>query len=112
MPQVSEMDASPSSPAAPTSAPEVSVPKAPVHADVIPDIVTHADLPQSDAPSPVSNASFGEDGTLAGPVVVEGQRGTGVGGPERGERGSWRIWERKPLGCPRDRRIGCRTCNT
>ena len=88
VPQVSEMDASPSSPAAPTSAPEVSVPKAPVHADVIPDIVTHADLPQSDAPSPVSNASFGEDGTLAGPVVVEGQRGTGVGGPERGGRGS------------------------
>ena len=55
---------------------------------VIPDIVTHADIPQSDAPSPVSNASFGEDGTLAGPVVVEGQRGTGVGGPERGGRGS------------------------
>ena len=88
VPQVSEMDASPSSPAAPTSVPEVSVPKAPVHADVIPDIVTHADIPQSDAPSPVSNASFGEDGTLAGPVVVEGQRGTGVGGPERGGRGT------------------------
>ena len=62
VPQVSETEASPSSPAAPTSAPEVSVPKAPVHADVIPDIVTHADLPQSDAPSPVSNSSFGEDG--------------------------------------------------
>ena len=86
--QVSETDASPSSPAAPTSAPEVSVPKAPVHADVIPDIVTHADIPQSDAPSPVSNTSFGEDGALAGPVVAKGQRGTGVGGPERGGRGS------------------------
>ena len=88
VPQVAETEASPSSPASPTSAPEVSVPKAPVHADVIPDVVTHADLPQSDAPSPVSNASFGEDGTLAGPVVAEGQRGTGVGGPERGGRGS------------------------
>ena len=88
VPQVSETDASPSSPAAPTSAPEVSVPKAPVHADVIPDIVTHADLPQSDAPSPVSNSSFGEDGELAGPVVVEGQRGGGVGGPGRGGRGT------------------------
>ena len=88
VPQVNETEASPSSPASPTSAPEVSVPKAPVHADVIPDIVTHADIPQSDAPSPVSNASFGEDGTLAGPVVVEGQRGTGVGGPERGGRGT------------------------
>ena len=88
VPQISETDASPSSPAAPTYAPEVSVPKAPVHADVIPDVVTHADIPQSDAPSPVSNTSFGEDGALAGPVVAKGQRGTGVGGPERGGRGS------------------------
>ena len=88
VPQVTETEASPSSPASPTSAPEVSVPKAPVHADVIPDVVTHADIPQSDAPSPVSNTSFGEDGALAGPVVAKGQRGTGVGGPERGGRGS------------------------
>ena len=88
VPQVNETEASPSSPAAPTSAPEVSVPKAPVHADVTPDIVTYADVPQADAPSPVSNASFGEDGALAGPVVTEGQRGTGVGGPERGGRGT------------------------
>ena len=88
VPQVNETEASPSSPASPTSAPEVNVPKAPVHADVTPDIVTHADVPQSDAPSPVSNASFGEDGALAGPVVAEGQRGTGVGGPERGGRGT------------------------
>ena len=84
VPQVTETEASPSSPASPTSAPEVTVPKAPVHADVTPDIVTYADVPQSDAPSPVSNASFGKDGALAGPVVAEGQRGTGVGGPERG----------------------------
>ena len=88
VPQVNETEASPSSPASPTSAPEVNVPKAPVHADVIPDIVTHADVPQSDAPSPVSNASSGEDSTPAGPVVIEGQRGTGVGGPERGGRGT------------------------
>ena len=80
VPQVNETESSPSSPASPTSAPEVSVPKAPVHADVIPDVVTHADLPQADAPSPVSNASFGEDGTLAGPVAIEGQQGIGVGG--------------------------------
>ena len=80
VPSVSEPEPSPASPASPTSAPEVSVPKAPVHADVIPDIVTYADVSQSDAPSPVSNASFGEDGTLAGPVVAEGQRGIGVGG--------------------------------
>ena len=89
VPQVSEAEASTSSPASPTYAPEVSVPKAPLQADVAPDIVTHTDLPQSDSPSPVSNASFGEDdGTLAGPVVIEGQRGGGVGGPGREGRGS------------------------
>ena len=80
VPQVSDSESSPASPASPTYAPEVSVPEAPVHADVTPDIVTHADLPEADAPSPVSNASFGEDGTLAGPVVIAGQRGIGVGG--------------------------------
>ena len=89
VPQVSETEASPASPASPTYAPEVPVPKAPVHADVIPDVVTHADLPQAEAPSPVSNASLGEeDSALAGPVVAEGQRGTGVGGPGRRGRGT------------------------
>ncbi|GEM_PF-702186 len=88
VPQVSETEASPSSPAAPTYTPEVSVPKAPVHADVTPDVVTHADLPQVDTPSPVSNTSFGEDGTLSGPVVADGQQGTGVGGLGRGGRGT------------------------
>ena len=82
-PQVSEMESSPASPASPTYAPEVSVPKAPVHADVILDVITDADVPQSDAPSPVSNASSGEDGKLAGPVVIAGQRGVGIGGPGR-----------------------------
>lgn len=88
VPQVSETESAPASPASPTYAPEVTVPKAPVHADVIPDVVTHADLPQSEAPSPVANASLGEDGTLAGPVVAEGQRGTGVGGPGHRGRGT------------------------
>ena len=88
IPQVSEPEASPSSPASPTYAREVTVPKAPLHADVIPDVVTHADLPQSDAPSPVSNASLGEDGELSGPIVAEGQRGTGVGGLGHRGRGT------------------------
>ena len=87
VPQVNETESS-SSPASPTSAPEVTVPKAPVHADVIPDIVTHTDVPQADALSPVSNASFGEDGTLAGPVVIEGQQGIGVGGLGRSGNGN------------------------
>ena len=88
VPQVNEAESSPASPASPTSAPEVTVPKAPIHADVIPDIVTDTDVPQSDAPSPVSNASFGEDGALAGPVVAEGQRGIGVGGLGRSGYGN------------------------
>lgn len=85
IPQTSEAEASDASPASPTYSPEVSVPKAPVHDDVTPDVVTYADVPQADAPSPVSNASFGEDGTLAGPVVVDGQRGAGVGRPGHGQ---------------------------
>ena len=89
VPQVSETEASPASPASPTYAPEVTVPKAPVHADVIPDIITHADIPQAEVPSPVSNASLSEeDGALAGPVVIEGQQGTGIGVPGRGGRGT------------------------
>ena len=88
VPQVSETEASTAPPASPTYTPEVSVPKAPIHADVAPDVVTHADISQSDTPSPVSNVSFGEDGTLAGPVVIEGQRGGGTGGPRGGGYGS------------------------
>ena len=85
IPQTSEAEASDASPASPTYSPEVSAPKAPLHDDVTPDVVTYADVPQTDAPNPVSNASFGEDGTLAGPVVVDGQRGAGVGRPGRGQ---------------------------
>lgn len=87
VPQLSETKSSTASPASPTSAPEVTVPKAPIHADVVPDVVTHADISQTDAPSPVSNASFGEDGVAAGPVVIEGHKGGGVGGPGRGGSG-------------------------
>ena len=88
VPPVSETEASTSAPASPTYAPEVSVPKAPLHAEVVPDVVTHADISQTDAPSPVSNASFGEDGTTAGPVVVKRQRESGVAVPGHGEYGS------------------------
>ncbi len=76
VPKVDE--ASTSSPASPTYTPEVSVPKAPVHADVVLEVVTHADTPQSDTPGPISNASFGDEGAMAGPVVIEGQRGNSV----------------------------------
>ena len=72
--------ASSDSPASPTYAPRVSPPKAPVHADVVPDVVTHADIPQTDNPSAVSNTSLGENRAVGGPVVIKGQRGRGAGG--------------------------------
>ena len=68
------------SPASPTYTPRVSAPKAPIHTDVVPDVVTHADIPKADSPSPASNVSFGEDSTAEGPVVIKGQRGKGAGG--------------------------------
>ena len=86
--QMNETETSSAAPASPTYAPEVTVPKASIHADLTPDIITHADVPQADAPSPVSNASFGEDGALAAPVVAEGQRGIGVGGLGRSGYGN------------------------
>ena len=80
MARATDGGASSDSPASPTYAPRVSAPKAPVHTDVVPDVVTHADIPKADRPSAVSNASFGEDGTAGGPVVIKGQRGRGAGG--------------------------------
>ena len=53
---VSDVSATPS-----TYALQASVPKALIHADAVTDIVTYTDLPQIDAPSPVSNISFGND---------------------------------------------------
>ena len=53
---VSDVSATPS-----TYALRASVPKALIRADAVTDIVTYTDLPQIDAPSPVSNISFGND---------------------------------------------------
>ncbi len=77
MPRAANSEASSNSAASPTHSPRVSVPKAPVHDDVVPDVVMHTDMPQTDEPSPVSNASFGEDQTVGGPVAITGQRGRG-----------------------------------
>ena len=82
VPKVDE--ASTASPAFPTYTPEVSVPKAPIHADVVPDVITHANNPQVDTPSPMSNASFGEDGTAADLVGIEGHKGSKIGVLGRG----------------------------
>lgn len=91
MPRVADTEADSDAIPTSTSAPRVSAPKAPVHADVVPDVVTHAALSQTDQPSAVSNTSFGDDKTLGGPVVInrhttgKGDSGTNIGfnGPER-----------------------------
>ena len=80
-------EASADSPASPTYAPRVNAPKAPVHDDVVPDVVTHTDISQAEAPSPVSNASFGEDQTVGGPVVIRGQRKRSSGSANVGFNG-------------------------
>ena len=80
VPRVANAEASTDSPATSTYAPQVSVPKAPVHADVAPDVVTHTDIPQTDKPSHVSNASFGEDRTVGGTIVIKGHQGKGGSG--------------------------------
>lgn len=87
MSQAANAEASADSPASPTHSPRVSVPKAPVHDDVVPDVVMHTDIPQTDEPSRVSNASFGEDKTAGGAVVIKGQRGRGSGGANVGFNG-------------------------
>lgn len=80
-------EASADSPASRTYTPRVSVPKAPVHDDAVPDVVTHTDISQVDEPSPVSNTSFGEDKVVGGPVVIKGQSGRGSGGADVGFNG-------------------------
>ena len=80
-------DAASDSPASSTYAPRVSAPKAPVHTDVVPDVVIHADIPQTDSLSAASNASFGEDRTVGGTVVIKGNSGRGGGGASVGFEG-------------------------
>ena len=93
LPRVANAEAAADSAPTSTYAPHVRAPKAPVHADVVPDVVTHTDFPQTDQPNSVSNTSFGKDRMGGGPVVIKrhtgrGGGGAGVGfdGPER--RGS------------------------
>ena len=62
-------EASTNSPAALIYAPQVHVPKASTHIDVVPDVVTHVDIQQADTPGLVFNTSFGSDKTFAAPVV-------------------------------------------
>ena len=89
MPRVADAEAASDSVPTSTSAPYVNVPKAPVHTDVVPEVVTHTDPSQPDQPNTVSDTSFGEGKTVRGPVVIKGQTVKGSGanvgfdGPER-----------------------------
>ena len=87
MPRVADAEATSDSLPASTYAPRVSMPKAPIRSDVVPDVVTHADLSQTDQPSNVSNTSFGDDKTIGGPVVINGPTGKGGGGANIGFEG-------------------------
>lgn len=89
MPRVADAEAASDTVPTSTPVPRVSAPKAPVHADVVPEVVTHADLSQPDQPNTVSDTGFGEDKTVRAPVVIKGQTVKGSSadvefdGPER-----------------------------
>ena len=84
MPRVADAEVPSDSVPTSTPAPRVNAPKAPVHADVVPDVVTHADLSQTDKPSAVSNTGFGDDKTDGGPVVIKKHTAKGIGGANIG----------------------------
>ena len=64
--------------ASPTNTVRGSAPKAPVHLDVAPALVTHADLPETtDAPA-LPNASLGRGFAGSGAVGIGRGRGTGL----------------------------------
>ena len=63
--------------ASPTNTVRGSAPKTPVHLDVAPALVTHADLPETDA-SALPNASLGKGFAGSGAVGIGRGRGTGM----------------------------------
>ena len=69
--------------ASPTKAMQGPAPKAPVHLDVVPNLVTNADIPETDAPA-LPNASLGKDVAGTGSEGVGIHRRTGVEGPSPG----------------------------
>lgn len=62
--------------AAPKYAPELNPPRAQIFEEVAPEVVTFADIPQTDAYS-LPNKSFGEDEDASGPIVIPEFRGSG-----------------------------------
>ena len=81
-PQVNRVKASkPSIPSLslPTNAVQGAAPQAPIHLDVVPVLVTYADLSETDA-SALPNSSLGKSFVEQG-VGIGGWRGTGIGRP-------------------------------
>lgn len=70
--------------ATPKYAPETEPPKALIFDEIVPEIVTNTDLPQTDT-STLSNVSLGKNTDAAGPVVIPEVQGSGstVKGPGR-----------------------------
>ena len=66
-----------SSLASPTNTVQGSAPQAPVHLDVAPALVTHANLPETDVPA-LPNASLGKGFAGSGIVGIGRGRGTGI----------------------------------
>ena len=86
-PRMANAEVSDASPTLPTYARRVSLPKALVYADVVPDVVTDIDIPQKDELSPVSNISIGEDKTertlkRRTPRILDGYAQHKIGGTE------------------------------
>ncbi|RKU05854.1 hypothetical protein C6503_26810 [Candidatus Poribacteria bacterium] len=62
--QIANAEVSKVSPTPLTYALRVTEPKSLTHTDIVPDVVTYTALPQTEAPSPISNSSLGEDPTI------------------------------------------------
>ena len=64
--------------ASPTNTVRGSAPKTPVHLDIAPALVTHADLPETTNASVLPNASLGKGFAGSGTVGIGRGRGTGM----------------------------------
>lgn len=69
--------------ASPTNTAREPAPKALVHLDIAPTLVTHANLPKTDAPA-LPNASLGKSIVWNGSTAIDAHDGTGIEGPRPG----------------------------
>ena len=69
--------------ASPTNTIRGAAPQAPVHLDVVPALIAHVGLPETDG-NTLPNAGLGKDVVREGSVSIGRGRGTGIEGPGRG----------------------------